>query len=124
MEQTKSLNRTYEAVAWGLLLILWGTTILFNFIPFGIGVAGTGLILLGVNLVRSLNHIPAKSDNSVLGILMLVWGGLELARPVLRMVFEFADLDWVIFAILLMGLGLILLLRGIWRSRKIGLEKE
>ena len=124
MEQTKSLNRTYEAVAWGLLLILWGTTILFNFIPFGIGVAGTGLILLGVNLVRSLNHIPAKGDNSVLGILMLVWGGLELALPVFRMVFEFADLDWVIFAILLMGLGLILLLRGIWRSRKIGLEKE
>lgn len=124
MEPTKSLNRTYEAVAWGMLLILWGTTILFDFIPFGIGVAGTGLILLGVNVVRSINRLPAKNDNTVLGILMLAWGGLELARPILRMIFQFDDLDWVIFAILLIGLGLILLLRGILRSWKIGVHKE
>jgi hypothetical protein len=84
MEQTKSINRTYEAVGWGALLLLWGATILFDFIPFGIGVAGTGLILLGVNAVRSLNHLSTKNDNTVLGILMLAWGGLELARPILH----------------------------------------
>ena len=46
---------------------------------------------------------------------MLAWGGLELARPILRIIFESADLDWVIFAILLIGLGLILSLRGFMR---------
>lgn len=46
---------------------------------------------------------------------MLAWGGLELMRPILRILFESADLDWVIFAILLIGLGLILSLRGFLR---------
>ncbi len=120
MEQTKLINRTYEAFGWGALLILWGATILFDFIPFGIGVAGTGLILLGVNAVRSLNHLSTKSDNTVLGVLMLVWGGLELARPILHILFASADLDWVIFAILLMGLGLNLLIRGFSRTLRAG----
>ena len=120
MDNIQILNRKYETVAWGLLAILWGITILFDFIPFGVGVLGTGLVVLGVNVVRSLNDLPIKNDNTVFGILMLAWGGLELARPILRSLFESADLDWVIFAILLIGLGLILSLRGLLRSQKIG----
>lgn len=119
MEPTKSIDRTYEAVGWGALLILWGVTILFDFIHFGVGVLGTGLIVLGVNVVRSFNDLPTKNDNTVFGILMLAWGGLELARPILHILFKSADLDWVIFAILLIGLGLILLLRGFLRSSSI-----
>ena len=115
MDNIQVLNRKYETVAWGLLAILWGTTILFDFIPFGVGVLGTGLIVLGINVVRSINSIPTKNDNNAFGILMLAWGGLELARPILRILFESADLDWVIFAILLIGLGLILSLRGFMR---------
>jgi hypothetical protein len=119
MDNIKILNRRYETVAWGLLAILWGVTILFNFIPFGVGVLGTGMILLGVNVVRSIYALPTRSDNTVFGILILVWGGLELARPVLRILFKSADLDWVIFAILLIGLGLILFIRGFLLSRNI-----
>jgi hypothetical protein len=119
MDNIKILNRRYETVAWGLLAILWGVTILFNFIPFGVGVLGTGMILLGVNVVRSIYALPTRSDNTVFGILMLAWGGLELARPVLRILFKSADLDWAIFAILLIGLGLILFIRGLLLSRSI-----
>jgi hypothetical protein len=115
MDKTQILNRKYETVAWGLIAILWGTTILFDFIPFGIGVLGTGLVVLGVNVVRSLNDLPTKNDNTSFGILMLAWGGLELARPILHPLFETADLDWVIFAILLIGLGLILSVREFLR---------
>ena len=115
MDNIQVLNRKYETVAWGLLAILWGTTILLDFIPFGVGVLGTGLIVLGINVVRSINSIPTKNDNNTFGILMLAWGGLALARPILRIIFESADLDWVIFAILLIGLGLILSLRGFMR---------
>jgi hypothetical protein len=119
MDNIKILNRRYETVAWGLLAILWGVTILFNFIPFGIGVLGTGMILLGVNVVRSIYALPTRSDNTVFGILMLAWGELELTRPVLRILFKSADLDLVIFAILLIGLGLILFIRGFLLSRNI-----
>jgi hypothetical protein len=120
MDNLQILNRKYETVAWGLLAVLWGITILFDAIPFGIGVLGTGLVLLGINIVRSFNHLPTKNNNTLLGFLMFGWGGLELARPILRVLFRSADLDWVIFAILLIGLGLILSLRGFLSPRTIG----
>lgn len=112
MDNKNKLKRNFKRVGWGLLAILWGATILFDFIPFGAGLIGTGLILLGVNVVRSINHLHTKNDNTVLGILGVAWGGLELARPLLRQLFPSADLDWTIFAILLIGLGLVLLTRA------------
>lgn len=115
MDNKQISNRKYETAAWGLLTILWGMTIMFDFIPFGAGVLGTGLIVLGINVVRSINGLPTKADNNGFGILMFAWGGLELLRPILRFIFESADLDWVIFAILLIGLGAILFLRGVLR---------
>jgi hypothetical protein len=118
MDKKQILNRKYETVAWGILAILWGTTILFDLIPFGVGVLGTGLVVLGINVVRSLSCLPTKNDNKIFGILMLAWGVLELARPILQILFESADLDWVIFAILLIGLGLVLSLCGFLSPRK------
>jgi hypothetical protein len=117
MDNRNNLKRNLKRVGWGLLAILWGATILFDFISFGAGLIGTGLVLLGVNVVRSINHLHTKSDNTVLGILAIAWGGLELARPLLRQLFPTADLDWVIFAILLIGLGMILLTRALLLSR-------
>lgn len=122
MDNQQEFKRKYNAIAWGLLLILWGITILFDFVPFGVGLLGTGLILLGANRVRTLHGLPAKDDNTLLGILALAWGGLELARPILRQLFEFADWDWGIFAILLVVLGVILLARELLRMRKTSLE--
>lgn len=112
MDNRNSLKRNLKRVAWGLLAILWGATILFDFISFGAGLIGTGLVLLGINVVRSINHLHTKSDNTVLGILAIAWGVLELARPLLSQLFPTADLDWVIFAILLIGLGVIWLIRA------------
>jgi hypothetical protein len=122
MDNTPTTNRNGSAIGWGLLFILWGITILFDFVPFGVGVLGTGLILLGANVVRALNGLPARDDNTVLGILALSWGALELARPILRQLFAFADLDWVIFAILLLVLGMLFLARELLRIRKAGVE--
>jgi hypothetical protein len=116
MDNMHNLKRNLKRVGWGLLAILWGATILFEFLPFGAGLIGTGLILLGVNVVRSINRLSTKNDNTVLGILTIAWGGLELARPWLRQLFPSADLDWVIFAILLIGLGLVLLTRALLLS--------
>ena len=116
MDHTRNLKRNLKRIGWGLLAILWGATILFDFLSFGTGLIGTGLILLGVNFVRRLIRLPTKRDNTVLGILTLAWGGLEFARPWLRQLFPSADLDWVIFAMLLMGVGFVLLGRTLLLS--------
>lgn len=106
MNNMKILNRSFERVGWGLLAILWGMTILFDFIPFEAGLIGTGLIILGVAGVEG--HLSMKNDITVIGILILAWGGLEVARPLLRLLLPSADLDWVIFAVLLIGWGVLL----------------
>ena len=119
MNDRHNMKRNLRRVGWGLLAIVWGATILFDFMPLGVGLIGTGLILLGVNTVRALNHLHPKNDNAVLGILALAWGALELSRPLLRQLFPSTDLDWVIFAILLIGLGLVLLIRALLLSLSI-----
>ena len=106
MHNVQTLNRNFERVGWGLLAILWGVTILFDFVPFEAGLIGTGLIMLG--LAWAAGRLSIKNDTTIIGILVLAWGGLELMRPLLRLLFPSADLDWVIFAILLIGLGVIL----------------
>ena len=122
MDNTRLSNRTLGRIAWGLLCILWGVTILFDFVPFGVGLLGTGLILLGVNVARAQKGLPARGGNTVPGILALVWGGLELARPLLRQAFEVADWDWAIFAILLVALGMILLAHELLRVRRTSMD--
>ncbi len=112
MENTRTLSRNLETMAWGTLFIWWGFTELFQFLPHGIGAIGIGLIFLGLNVARSLNGIPTSGFSTTLGILALVLGGLELASSVLRLPFELP-----VFAILLIVLGVILLARELPRNR-------
>jgi len=114
VEKIKSskLNETLEAVAWGVLLVWWGITELFSFLPNGTGAIGVGLILLGLNVMRSLNGVPIRVWSTVLGILALVWGGLDLAGSLLRPSFEMPT-----FAILLVVLGVMLVGRELIRNR-------
>jgi hypothetical protein len=112
MENTRTLNRNLETMAWGALFIWWGITELFQFLPHGTGAIGIGLIFLGLNMARSLNGIPTSGFSTTLGILALVLGGLELASSVLHLPFELP-----VFAILLIVLGVILLARELLRSK-------
>ena len=112
MENTRTLNRNLETMAWGALFIWWGITELFQFLPHGTGAIGIGLIFLGLNMARSLNGIPTSGFSTTLGILALVLGGLELAGSVLRLPFELP-----VFAILLIVLGVIMLARELLRSK-------
>ena len=112
MENTRTLNRNLETVAWGAFFIWWGITELFNFLPHGTGAIGIGLIWLGLNAARALKGVPTSGLTTTLGILALVLGGLELASSAVRLPFELP-----IFAILLIVLGVILLARELLRSR-------
>ena len=104
MKNTQIQNRNFEAIAWGALFVWWGITELIEFLPDGTGALGVGVILLGINAARSLNGIPTSSFSIMLGILALVWGGLELAASVLNLPFELP-----IFPILLITLGVLIL---------------
>jgi hypothetical protein len=104
MNTTQTLNRNFEAIAWGALLIWWGITELVPSLPDGTGALGIGLILIGVNFARRLNGIPISGFSTTVGILALVWGGLELVGVLLSLPFELP-----IFAILLIVLGAIIL---------------
>ena len=106
METARKLNRNLDTMAWGAFFIWWGITELFQFLPHGTGAIGIGLIWLGLNAARALKGVPISGFTTTLGILALVLGGLELARSVMRLPFELP-----IFAILLIVLGAIMLVR-------------
>jgi hypothetical protein len=107
MENTSKSNVNFETIAWGALFILWGLTSLFTSLPDGIGAVGIGLIMIGLNVARSWAGQPTSGFTTTFGFLALLLGGLELARPLLHLSFELP-----IFAILLLALGLIVLVRA------------
>ena len=110
--QTSKLDSRLETVAWGALFIWWGVTELVNVLPDGTGGIGIGLILLGLNAARSLNGLPTRGLTTVLGVLALVWGAVDLAGAMLHPPVELPT-----FAILLIALGLALLARELLRTR-------
>lgn len=112
MNNTQTSNRSLDTIAWGAFFIWWGITELYGALPEGVGAIGVGLILLGLNLVRSMKGIPTSGFTTVLGILALVLGGLELVGVVFNLPFELP-----VFAILLITLGVLLLVGEILRMR-------
>lgn len=78
--QKASLNKKLETIAWGLFLIMLGG---FAFIPQesvpeGAWSICVGLIMLGLNLIRYLNGIKMSAFTTVLGILALLSGVLQI----------------------------------------------
>jgi len=112
MENTRKSNPDFSTIAWGALFILWGITEMFTSLPDGTGALGIGVILVGLNLARSWRGQPASGFTTTLGVLSLLLGGLQLARPFLHLPF-----DLPIFAILLLAFGGILLGRALLRDR-------
>jgi hypothetical protein len=111
MENTRTSNLDLGTMAWGAFFILWGITELFPSLPEGTGAVGIGVILVGLNLVRVWKGQPISGFTTTFGVLALLLGALQLARPFLHLSFELP-----IFAILLMALGAILV-GGAMRGR-------
>ena len=116
MGDKKNLNHRFEIITWGVFFVWWGI-VEFKFLPHGTGDLGLGLILLGLNAVRSLNGIPPSGWTMALGIIMLVDGILELAGTLLNLPFKLP-----VFAILLIVLGVIILGRALAKMGKSNLE--
>jgi hypothetical protein len=117
MNNTQTINRNYDAIAWGAIFIWWGVTEVVKSLPAGSGAIGIGVILLGVNAARMRNGVPVSSFSTALGILALVWGGLELAGVLLNLPFEIP-----VFGIVLVVLGLIILWPELKRGKNQGIS--
>ena len=112
MDDTRALNRKFEIAAWGVFFIWLGITSLFRFHD-GIGTFGIGLILLGLNAVRYLNHVPTSNFTVALGGLAIVIGGFDAMRSIFRLPFELP-----LFPILLIVLGAVMLWRELSRRKE------
>src|SRR4030042_537529 len=78
--EKKALNKRLESVAWGLFLIMLGGFALVpdNTIPKGVWSIGIGVIMLGLNIARYFYRIKMSGFTTVLGILSLIGGIVEL----------------------------------------------
>ncbi|MCL4487320.1 MAG: hypothetical protein M1570_04225 [Chloroflexi bacterium] len=112
MENNQSLNRMHETMAWGAIVVWWGSAVLLR-LPNGMDALGIGVILLGLVGVRSRMGLASSGVTITLGIVALVWGLLDLSRSVLHLPLELGGE----FAILIIVLGLALLAVALTRSR-------
>ncbi len=112
MNDKRLQKRDFGAIAWGAFFIWWGITELFPSLPAGSGPLGIGLILLGLNAARHYSGEPTNHFSISVGILAVIWGGLELAGVVLNLPFEIP-----VFAILLIVLGVMIVAPELSRSR-------
>ncbi len=101
MNENARINRNIDALGWGALFIWWGITLLVK-LPAGVGLIGVGLILLAANAARYFQGLRVSAFTTTIGILALVWGGLEMAGTVL-------PYSLPVFPILLIVLGLLIL---------------
>ncbi len=80
MDNKKRFNHQLATMAWGTLLIWWGVVIVVDPFTIAVGAIGTGLILLGVNAIRTWKGIPIKNSNNAVGIIVIAWGVLDQGR--------------------------------------------
>ena len=114
MEKTKSLDRKFETITWGLLMIWWGLRWWpLESLPNGSGLIGTGLILFGLNVIRSLNGISAKGSTKTVGILMIGLGGLLITSENLQL-----SARLPVFETMLISAGAFLLARELLGAHK------
>ena len=109
MNKLNVLNQRYEAIAWGGIFILLG---ILMFIPGdqnNVFVLGIGIILLGLNLARSLTQIAVNRFTVIIGAMALVLGGLSLLWPMMGNGTLF-EVD--IFPFIILAIGLYLLIPG------------
>jgi hypothetical protein len=74
------LNKRLETIAWGCFLIMLGG---FMFVPksqapAGLWSIGVGAIMLGLNAARYFNQIKISGFTTVLGIISLLGGMVQL----------------------------------------------
>jgi len=103
----KKIDNRLQTAAWGIIIILFGGLSLVPGNQTNLFVLGIGIILLGLNLLRSVNNIPINGFSTALGAASLILGGIASLRPVLGWR---TPLELPFFPILLIVFGFFLLI--------------
>ena len=108
--ENAALNKRMETIAWGLFLIMLGgfSFIPQNLVPKGAWSIGVGVIMLGLNIARYLRGIKMSGFTTVLGLLSVLSGVLQL--------FGLHDVEG---AILLIILGAYLIVKPVIEKREL-----
>jgi len=71
----------FERIGWALFLVMIGGLALVpsGLVPEGTWLAGTGLIMIGLNVVRHLNGVRVSAFSAVLGMIALAVGSSAMA---------------------------------------------
>lgn len=109
-EQGRDLNRTVNdhvlskriaSVGWGLFLV-WVGVVLLADLPGGAGLAGVGIVTLGIQGARSFFSLPLEGFWIVAGAIFTASGAVKLAGP-----------DFPLLPFLLVAGGVILVFLGV-----------
>jgi hypothetical protein len=105
-----SADRQLERVCWALFLIMIGALALLpkGLVPAGTWLVGTGLIMVGLNVVRHLKDLRVSGFTAVLGLIALALGVSALA-----------GVDLPVLAIVLVAVGLQLLYSVLVRNGSV-----
>jgi hypothetical protein len=78
--RSATLGQQLERIGWALFLIMIGGIALLpsGSVPDGTWLVGTGLIMIGMNVVRHRNGISTSSFTIVLGLIALAVGVSEV----------------------------------------------
>ena len=99
MNSNEQLDKRYRSIAWGVLFILIGTLSLIPGDQTSLAILGSGVILLGLNLGRSLSKIPMNGFSLALGAAAFLTGALVIFRSQLGIHFEIELLPVVLIAV-------------------------
>jgi hypothetical protein len=99
MNTNEQLDKRYRSIAWGVLFILIGTLSLIPGDQTSLAILGSGVILLGLNLGRSLSKIPMNGFSLALGAAAFLTGALVIFRSQLGIHFEIELLPVVLIAV-------------------------
>ena len=108
------LNKRIENMSWGVFLVMIGCIWLVpdRYVPQGTWLIGTGLILLGLNLIRFFKGIRMSGFTLLLGSIALISGVADLFY-----------VDLPLFPILLILIGANILIKPLIEKHP-QLEKE
>ena len=109
MNYNEHLDKRYRSIAWGALFILIGSLSLIPGDQTILAILGSGAILLGLNLVRSLSRIPINGFSLAIGAAAFFTGAFVLFRAQLGLHFGIE-----LFPVILIAIGVYCL----WPPRK------
>ena len=112
MDTKKAFNHNLSIFGWGALFVWWGVAIMVNPITFGMGIMGTGLIMLGINAIRIMKGINPVGSTTNIGLTILAWGALDELR------FRMGLPPELSFALMLFVIGLNIWLTPLLRRLK------